>query len=130
VTAAPPSVQGDAGLREFFRGQWPHFFCGSDKHWGVFERLTFSHGPSEAAFRRELPRYDVRERMAGLRLPTLLVVGGEDHYRGDMEWLAGRLPRSRLAVLPRTGHLPFLEEPEAFRAAVDSFLREAGSEQA
>jgi pimeloyl-ACP methyl ester carboxylesterase len=59
-------------------------------------------------------------------VPTLLLVGGEDHYRADMEWLAGRLPRSHLVVLPGTGHLPFLEEPEAFRAAVDRFLREAG----
>jgi proline iminopeptidase len=127
VPAVPPPVADDTGLREFFRGRWPHFFAVPDKHWEVFERLTFSREPFEAAFRRELPRYDLRERVAGLAVPTLLVAGGEDPYRADLEWLAGRLPRSRLVVLPGVGHLPFLEEPEAFRAAVDRFLREAST---
>jgi proline iminopeptidase len=125
VPAAPPPVPDDAGLREFFRGRWPHFFAGPDKHWGVFGRLTFTRAPFEAAFRRELPRYDLRERVAGLPVPTLLLAGGDDPYRADLGWLAGQLPRSRLVVLPGAGHLPFLEEPEAFRAAVDGFLREA-----
>jgi proline iminopeptidase len=127
VSATPPPIRDDAGLRGFFRDRWPHFFAGPDKHWQVFGRLTFSRGPFEAAFRRELPRYDLRGRVAGLAVPTLLVAGGEDHYVADLEWLAGRLPRSRLAVFPGVGHLPFLEEPEAFRAAVDGFLREAGT---
>jgi proline iminopeptidase len=127
VSAVPPPVESDAGLREFFRGQWPHFFTGPDKHWGVFEQMTFSRGPFEAAFRRELPRYDLRERVAGLPVPTLLLVGGQDHYRADMEWLAGRMPQSLLVVLPGTGHLPLLEEPAAFRAAVDRFLRDTGT---
>jgi pimeloyl-ACP methyl ester carboxylesterase len=109
-------------LREFFRGQWPRFFVGPDKHWGVFDRLTFSREPFEAAFRRELPRYDLRTSVARLRVPTLLLVGGEDPYRTDMEWLVGHIPGSRLVVIPGTGHLPFLEEPGPFRVAVDEFL--------
>jgi proline iminopeptidase len=123
VAADPPPVRDDPALRELFRGQWPHFFAGPDKHWGVFRRLTFSREPFEAAFRRELPRYDLRKEVADLPVPTLLVVGGQDHYRAGMEWLAGRLPRSQLAVLEGAAHLPFLEQPVAFRATVDDFLQ-------
>jgi proline iminopeptidase len=123
VAASPPPIRDEAELRDFFGTRWPDFFPGPEKHWDIFDRLTFSRGPFEAAFRRELPRYDVRDRVASFSIPTLLVVGSEDHYRGDMEWLAGALPRARLVVVPHAGHLPFLDDPDGFRGEVDSFLR-------
>jgi pimeloyl-ACP methyl ester carboxylesterase len=43
------------------------------------------------------------------------------------ELLAGTLPRARLAVIERAGHLAPLETPEAFREPVLRFLRERPS---
>jgi proline iminopeptidase len=122
VAVAAPRVGSEGEVREFFRARWPAFFTGADKHWEVFEGSTFSRGPFEAAFHGELGRYDLRDRVDGLDVPTLLVVGSEDHYRSDMEWLAGRLPNCRMEVIRGAGHIPFLEQPEAFRAAVGAFL--------
>ena len=34
------------------------------------------------------------------------------------------LPRSRVALLPRSGHFPRLDEPERFSAALIDFLAE------
>jgi pimeloyl-ACP methyl ester carboxylesterase len=42
--------------------------------------------------RRELRRYDLSARVGEIAAPALLLVGSEDPYRRDMEWLAGRLP--------------------------------------
>ncbi len=122
VSFAAPHLADDGGLKGYFRGRWPHFFAGPDKHWDVFETLTFSPGPFEAAFHRELPRYDLRGRVRVLTMPVLLVVGSEDHYRSDMQWLADQLPCCQLQVMPGAGHMPFLEKPEEFRALVTDFL--------
>lgn len=122
VQSEPPPVADDDALRQLFRDWWPHFFPGPEKFWDVFERITFSSDPFEAAFRNELPRYDLRDRVRDLAVPTLLVVGSEDHYRPHMEWLFENLPNGELVVVQNAGHLPFLDAPDRFRTAVDDFL--------
>jgi 3-oxoadipate enol-lactonase len=122
VPTEVPELRSDEAVREFFRARWPLFFPGPDKHWDVFDSLTFSWQPFAQAFGRELPAYDLRCLVSTLNIPTLLVVGSEDHYRPNMEWLAGRLPQARLEVIPGSGHMPFLDAPEAFAAVVAHFL--------
>lgn len=124
VAGRVPRVEGDAELREVMRRAWPAMFAGSDHHWEVFERTRFSAAPCRAAFERELPRYDLRERVPSFEVATLLVVGDRDPYLDDMAWLAAALPAARLEVLAGVGHMPHLEVPERFRRAVDGFLRE------
>jgi len=34
------------------------------------------------------------------------------------------MPKARLAFLERSGHMPFIEEPDAFAAAVLGFLND------
>ena len=55
----------------------------------------------------------------------MLVLGGErDALTGvaSVELVAGSFPRAQAAVLPGAGHFPWVDEPEAFRAAVSGFL--------
>jgi pimeloyl-ACP methyl ester carboxylesterase len=57
--------------------------------------------------------------------PTLLLWGRQDRLvplSGSRRVLE-RVPHARLVVLERCGHLPMLEQPERFNAAVDDFLR-------
>ena len=63
------------------------------------------------------------ERLQGLRLPVLVVAGGED--AGSLvacRQLAGALPEARLEVIPGAGHVVNLARPEAFNAALLGFL--------
>lgn len=56
---------------------------------------------------------------------TLAVTGAEDRYAppDDVRALAARLPGAPDAVImPACGHLPFLEDPQAFSQIVDQFL--------
>ena len=54
------------------------------------------------------------ERLAGVRVPTTLVVGERDHkFRTIAENMAGLLQDARVVVIPATGHAVHLEAPEA-----------------
>ena len=77
-----------------------------------------------AWFRRELPRYDVRARMASVHTPALLIVGSGDPYRPHMEWLADAMPSATLRVMPHAGHFPFVEQQRAFTRDVAAFLND------
>lgn len=127
TSAGPISVQAahvstDADLREYFRSVWPGFFAHDDKHWPLFDSLQFSADAYTAAFTRELPGYDLRGQVAGLNVPTLLIVGDRDPYCAHMEWLAAHLPNATLCVLDGIGHFPFIEAAEQFRQQVAAFI--------
>jgi proline iminopeptidase len=124
VSATPAAVSTDEDLRNYFGRRWPEFFAGLDKHREIFERLRFSLPPYQAAFGRELPKYDLRSAVQKIAVPTLLIVGGEDHYKPDMEWLAQELPNASLHVFPNVGHFPFVEAADAFLQTVSAFLSE------
>jgi pimeloyl-ACP methyl ester carboxylesterase len=122
VSARSAAVAADAELREYFRGIWPLFFVGENKHLELFERAGFSAEPYNAAFKRELPAYNLRERVKDLKVPMLLIVGSTDPYRAHLEWLAENTPSATLYVIEGVGHFPFIEASVDFERQVASFL--------
>ena len=60
------------------------------------------------------------ERLAEVRVPTLVVVGERDlpDFHGVARRLAADIPGATLAVLPGASHLPNLEVPAEFNALV------------
>ena len=72
---------------------------------------------------------DLREVLAHINVPTLLVYGDKDVRapRTVAEDLHAAISGSTLVVLPDTGHACNIEAPEAFNRAVRSFLRDNGS---
>ena len=123
VAAPATAVGSNEELREGFRAMWPRYFSGADKHWPLFDTLVFSAPAFNAAFTSELPRYDVRARVGSIRIPALLVVGADDWYRRDMEWLADQMPDATLCALDGAGHFPFVEAEDRFVDVVAGFLR-------
>jgi proline iminopeptidase len=128
ISAQAAAVVTDTDLREHFRSVWPLFFVGDDKHWPLFESLQFSAAPYTAAFARELPDYDLRGDVAGLDVPTLLIVGQNDPYRVHMEWLAAHMPKPTLCTLEGVGHFPFIEAADQFRDSVAAFIQKHDDE--
>lgn len=62
--------------------------------------------------------------LAGFRVPTLLIAGGEDvvfppFLASD---IAAGLPHGEAELIPQAGHSPYFEEPAAFNRLVEAFL--------
>ena len=74
---------------------------------------------------KALQDYDFSADYPTLSMPTLFLAGAQD---GDipkvMREMANATPDSRLQVIDNCGHLPNIEQPEAFFKAVDGFIRE------
>ncbi|HEX9635420.1 MAG TPA: alpha/beta fold hydrolase [Candidatus Limnocylindria bacterium] len=66
----------------------------------------------------------IRERLAEVQAPTLIIVGALDQpdMLGIGQHLAGAIPNARLEVMSGVAHLPPMEAPEAFVALVTAFL--------
>ncbi|GAA1617858.1 alpha/beta hydrolase [Kribbella sancticallisti] len=72
---------------------------------------------------RQPSLWDVRDRLADIGVPALVLVGAHDFICGE-KWarqLHDGIPGSELVVLPASGHFGHLEEPEAFVGAVLRF---------
>ncbi|MGC4746954.1 alpha/beta fold hydrolase [Micromonospora sp. DT201] len=60
-------------------------------------------------------------RLGDVSLPTLVIAGTTDPVGGEAEALADALPRGRLAVGPRSGHFPMVDDVEWFAATLREF---------
>ncbi|MEV7570132.1 alpha/beta fold hydrolase [Streptomyces tanashiensis] len=78
-----------------------------------------------AALRGRAERPDYRATLTTVAVPALVVVGRDDTYTpvADAEEMHALLPHSTLTVIERAAHLPNLERPEEFDAALDAYLR-------
>lgn len=74
------------------------------------------------AFLPYLSTFDLRDSLAGLRSPVLVVYGEEDVIPTRFaEEIQRSIPGARSAHLSRCGHFPFVESPDPFFTAVSEF---------
>ena len=70
-----------------------------------------------------LAPYDVLARLPRIRASATLVLNGEhDFIRDGEDILYTNLPNAYKVILPGLGHIPQIEDPEAFTSAVIPFL--------
>jgi 3-oxoadipate enol-lactonase len=70
--------------------------------------------------------FDERANLANIHVPVLCLACEKDPNAPPqvMERMAGKIPGAKHVCLPGLGHLPNLEAPAAFDAAILAFLRE------
>ncbi|MGH2522432.1 MAG: alpha/beta fold hydrolase [Anaerolineales bacterium] len=70
----------------------------------------------------------VAERMAAIRVPVLILFGEFDRVvpPGNAERMAGKLSNAKITILPNTGHIFPLEDPEATVKVVVEFISMEG----
>jgi len=73
---------------------------------------------------RCLVTFDERANLASIAIPVLCLAGEKDPNAPAqvMERMAGKIPGATYICLPGLGHLPNLERPAAFDAAILGFL--------
>jgi pimeloyl-ACP methyl ester carboxylesterase len=99
--------------------------------WELFAKQLAEHDARGSALtmlgvqRLRPSLYDLRDELAAMRVPLLIVVGDEDEGCLETDLMLKRtIPSAGLAILPRTGHTVNLEEPHVFNGLVGRFLRE------
>jgi pimeloyl-ACP methyl ester carboxylesterase len=62
-------------------------------------------------------------------IPTLVIVGSRDRLtpRAAARSLATSIHGAQLKVIPDSGHMPMLEHPDEFNAALRGFLKNPGA---
>ena len=77
-----------------------------------------------AALRGRAERPDYTPVLGTITVPTLVVVGSDDEFTpvSDAEYLHHRIPGSALVVVDGAAHMPNLERPTEFDAALETLL--------
>jgi pimeloyl-ACP methyl ester carboxylesterase len=115
----------EAGLVARFAVVWPQFFA---------ERIPLVPAPERVGVQasietnRSLADHFERRTLAlalpAATLPALFVHGELDPLPlRTTTGTAALIPGARVEIVPGSGHFPWLEQPEAFRAAVERLMR-------
>lgn len=92
---------------------------------GLFRQGLLSCDPlAYAAACRAIRDADVTELLPRVTCPTLILLGEQEQVAPltAAGILKAGIPHARVQVLPLAGHLPFLEQPARFNAAVQEFV--------
>jgi proline iminopeptidase len=125
--------EGRVDSDEEMRGMWesllPLYFDGPfdpDLPRQKADDTYYHHATHNYAFSVNNPAFDVRDRLPQLRVPTLVMCGGNDWITplAKSQEIVSLIPGSRLEVFDHSGHMPMVEEPERFQSVLRAFLRE------
>jgi len=80
--------------------------------------------PINEMLNADMGRFDLNPELPGFRFPTLVLTGRFDaNVAPSTAWKIHKaIPGSKFVAFEKSGHLPFLEEKDAFVKTVESFL--------
>jgi pimeloyl-ACP methyl ester carboxylesterase len=119
------------GMQQFTAHRIHHFMCENTfqtqpatvAH--LTEMMTTTNAAGAAAVQRgRAERRDHTSILGDIHCPTLVIVGEEDGFTSvaTAEFMHTRIPGSILKVIEKAGHLPNMEQPAKFNAALREFL--------
>lgn len=69
----------------------------------------------------------VIDSLPHIKVPTLVLVGEKDRgYLAAADYMSGKIPNARKAVIADAGHAANIHQPDAFNRAVGDFLQSPG----
>ena len=94
---------------------------GGNISWDLYREMWGSHG--EYVVDGNLKSVEYTERLASIKVPTLILVGDHDECDPSLsEAMHAKIAGSRMVVLPKAGHMTFVDQTKMFVEAVDGFL--------
>lgn len=89
--------------------------------WAVYREMWGSHG--EFVIDGNLVEVEYVDKLSQIKVPTLIVVGDHDEADPKMSReMQQKIAGSKLVVLPNSGHMTFVDQPDQFIEAVRSFV--------
>ncbi|WP_166172878.1 proline iminopeptidase-family hydrolase [Rubrobacter tropicus] len=107
---------------------WPNWLNRALSKMDV-EANTAMWGPPNAPQPGPLRAWDLRPRLGGINVPTLVAAGRYDGMAAGQERdIHAGIPNSELAIFEQSSHYPFAEEPERFLDTLEGFLARSESQ--
>lgn len=92
--------------------------------WDLYREMWGSHG--EFVIDGNLSSVEYTERLATIKVPTLILAGDHDESDPSLSRdMQAKIAGSRLAILQRSGHMTFVDQPNLFIQTVTEFLHPA-----
>jgi proline iminopeptidase len=92
--------------------------------WDLYREMWGSDG--EFVIDGNLKSVEYVDKLPTIHVPTLILVGDHDECSPLLSReMHSKIPGSTLVVLPKSGHMTFVDQPELFIDTVDAFLHGA-----
>jgi len=89
--------------------------------WDVYREMWGSDG--EFVIDGNLKEVEYVDRLPQIKVPTLIIVGDHDESDPRMsKEMHEKIAGSQLIILPKSGHMTFVDQPEQFLQAVREFI--------
>jgi len=86
---------------------------------------NYMWGPAEFILKGTLSDYERIDRLSEIKIPTLFLIGQFDEVRQDTALeFQSLVPGSSLSIIPNSGHMINLDQPEKFNRVLDNFFKE------
>jgi proline iminopeptidase len=96
--------------------------AGGNISWDLYREMWGSHG--EYVVDGNLKSVEYTERLASIKVPTLILVGDHDECDPSLsEAMRAKIVGSKMVVLPKAGHMTFVDQPKMFVEAVHDFVK-------
>ena len=90
----------------------------------LYREMWGSHG--EFVIDGNLKSAEYADRLPSIKVPTLITVGDHDECAPSLsEDMHKLIPGSKLVILPKSGHMTFVDQPAMFIKAVEDFLHKS-----
>ena len=92
--------------------------------WDLYREMWGSDG--EFIIDGNLKSVEYTDRLATIHVPTLIMAGDHDECDPSLsETMHEKIAGSELVILPKSGHMNFVDQPNLYIATVDGFLHPA-----
>jgi len=90
--------------------------------WDLYREMWGSHG--EFVIDGNLASVEYVERLSTIKVPTLVLVGDHDECDPSLsKEMHEKIAGSQLVILPNSGHMNFVDQPELWNTTVREFLK-------
>jgi len=90
--------------------------------WELYREMWGSHG--EFIVDGNLKSVEYTDRLATIHMPTLIICGDHDESDPSLSrTMHEKIAGSKLAIMPQSGHLAFVDQPNLYIKTVNDFLK-------
>ncbi|HTD22504.1 MAG TPA: proline iminopeptidase-family hydrolase [Terriglobales bacterium] len=89
--------------------------------WDLYREMWGSHG--EFVIDGNLKSVEYTDRLSSIHVPTLMICGDHDESDPSLSrTMHEKIAGSKLVIVPQSGHMTFVDQPNLFIKSVDDFL--------